>query len=172
MGYFHIQCIQTISAAAFFNRYISETHTLPLFIKYHPQCVLLGTTIYAIENNVITFYITNYGCFSFQFHNIRISYLRFTINPYLCRSDFQEKTLTQNAQKLILCSTTGDQSKDNQPTTCLCKLLKVVYNCTDHCVLLLFYSKVTALVNLCNTVNRVGVSLFHSKTVCESNQPA
>lgn len=30
-----------------------------------------------------------------------ISYLRFTINPYLCRSDFSGKTLTQNAQKIF-----------------------------------------------------------------------
>lgn len=35
-----------------------------------------------------------------------------------------------------------------------------------------FYSNVTALVKLCNTVNRIGVGLFHTQTVCESNQPA
>lgn len=34
-----------------------------------------------------------------------------------------------------------------------------------------FYSYVTALVKLCNTVNRIGFSLF-TQTVCESNQPA
>lgn len=36
----------------------------------------------------------------------------------------------------------------------------------------IFYSNVMALVKLCNTVNRIGVSLFHTQTVCESNQPA
>lgn len=35
-----------------------------------------------------------------------------------------------------------------------------------------FYSNVEALVRLCNTVSRIGVSLFHTQTVCESNQPA
>lgn len=36
----------------------------------------------------------------------------------------------------------------------------------------LFYSNIVALVKLCNTVNRIRVGLFHTQTVCESNQPA
>lgn len=37
-----------------------------------------------------------------------------------------------------------------------------------------FNVNTTALVNLCNTVNRirVGLFVFHTQTVCESNQPA
>lgn len=37
---------------------------------------------------------------------------------------------------------------------------------------LFFTLYVMALVILCNTVNRIGLSLFHTQTVCESNQPA
>lgn len=52
----------------------------------------------------------------------------------------------------------GDQSKCRQ----------------DKCTVLFvsFSSNVEALVGLCNTVNRIGVSLFHTQTGCESNQPA